>query len=339
MADEIVDGFSSAATRGIEWILSNQREDGSFCDPADGVGCYYKVPYALALSGHLDEALRLADWIAGHHFTEDGDFRAPERKAREPAHDAWPVYSNAWLVQGLHRIGRWDLSLRGAEFLLRYQLPCGGFYALDGDSRFVEPVCTSWGGLASLATGHLDAARSAGDLLARMTVEQPDPDRFYFRMDVDGNLSAEVPEGESLNYFVDTRRTEQIYYNPGIALIFLAHLHRATGSSNYLSASRAILTFTERCAEDVYRFPPSGKLGLGCALLHEITGDPLARHAAIQVAEYLTETQTADGYWVLPDAGPYKGLKDREGYEVRLDITAEFSTFLMEIGARIGREQ
>ena len=142
----------------------------------------------MSLAGRQREALRLADWIAKHHFTSEGDFRAPERKAHEPAHDAWPVYSNAWLVQGLHRIGRWDLSLLGAEFLLSYQLPVGGFYALDNETRHLEPVCTSWGGLAALTTGHLDASRRAGDLLVRMVRSQPDPQRFYFRMDAEGEL-------------------------------------------------------------------------------------------------------------------------------------------------------
>lgn len=325
-----------AAARGIEWILSHQREDGSFCDPSDGVGGYYKVPYALALTGHLEKASRLAGWIARHHVTEEGDFRAPERKALEPAHDAWPAYANAWLVMGLHRIGRFDLSLPGAGFLLRCQLPCGGFYALDGDTRFIEPVCTSWGGLAALTTGHVAEARRAGDLLSRMAAEQPDPARFYFRMDTEGSLVTTAPEGDDLAYYVDTGRQQQIYYNPGIALIFLAHLHRATGDGCYLSACRKLFAFTERCAEDVYRFPPSGKLGLGCALLHEITGDSGARKAALTVADYLADTQTADGSWVLPDVGPYEGLENREGYEVCLDVTAEFSIFLTEIAARIG---
>ncbi len=335
MTDERVLGYLNASDRGIGWILDQQREDGSFCDPGDGVGSYYKVPYALSVSGHPGEALRLADWVARHHFTRDGDFRAPERKSLEPAHDAWPVYSNAWLVMGLHRIGRFDQSLRGAEFLLRYQLPSGGFFSLDADNRFIEPVCTSWGGLAALTTGRLAEARHAADLLSRMAVEQPDPGRFYFRMDTAGNLTTDVPPGEDLSYYVDAARTAQIYYNPGISLIFLAYLHRATGESRYLEACQALFAFAERCADDAYRFPPSGKLGLGAALLYEITGADEARRAARTVADYLVETQLPDGSWILPDVGPYKALRNREGFEIRLDITAEFSIFLREIAGRV----
>jgi len=335
MARGQVGKFIEAAERGIAWIISQQREDGAFCDPEDGVGSYYKVPYALAIAGRQRGALRLLQWVAEHHFTADGDFRAPERKALEPVHEAWATYSNAWLILGAHRVGRWDLSLRGAEFLLRYQLPSGGFYALDGETRYIEPVCTSWGGLAALTTGHVEAARGAGDLLASLVEAQPDPRRFYFRMDTEGNLITDVPAGAELSYYVDATRRGQIYYNPGIALIFLSHLYRATGEERYLRAGREIIRFTEQCADDVHRFPPSGKLGAGGSLLYAITGSAEARRAAVEVGEYLVETQTTEGFWRLPDEEPYSSLADPDGYEVRLDISAEFTAFLVEIASRV----
>ena len=335
MARAEIQRFLEAAGRGIEWIAAQQRADGSFCGPEDGVASYYKIPYALAVTGHQRDALRLLEWVVKHNFTAEGDFRAPERKAREPAHDAWPAYSNAWLIQGAHRVGRWDVSLRGAEFLLRLQVPAGGFYALDGETRYLEPVCTSWGGLAALATGHVEAACRAGELLTRLVAAQPDPERFYSRMDTEGNLVTDVPDGADLFYYVDATQRRQIYFNPGIALIFLCHLYYATREERYLSACREIFLFTERCADDVHRFPPSGKLGVGCALLHTITGSPEARRAAVRVGEYLVETQTSEGFWRLPDEGLYSSLKDRDGFEIRLDVAAEFTAFLAEIASRV----
>jgi len=323
----------AAAQRGIDWIVSQQREDGSFGELQDGIGGYYKTPYALAVAGYHREGQRLLDWVARHHFTPAGDFRAPERKAREPFHEAWPVYANAWLVQGAHRLGRWDLSLRGGEFLLRYQTPSGGFYALDGVTPFLEPVCTAWGGLAMLATGRVAPARSAGDLLVKLVAVQPDPRRFYFRMDVEGHIITEIPAGSELSYYVDAARPKQIYFNPGIALIYLAHLYRATGEERYLNAGSEIFRFTQCCADDVYRFPPSGKLGLGCALLYAIAGTTAARRAAVCVGDYLIETQTVEGFWRLPEEELYASIQDKESFEVHLDLCSEFSTFLMEIAS------
>ena len=335
MASGEVKKFFRAAGRGIDWIAREQRADGSFCDPEEGVGAYYKVPYALSLAGRSREAQRLAQWIGEHNCTPEGDFRGTQRKANDPVHDSWPVYSNAWLVQGLHRLGRWDLSGRGTQFLLRYQTPSGGFYALDGNKRFLEPVCTSWAGLAVLRTGNLDAACRAGGLLVGLVGAQKDPERFYFRMDLGGKPVTNVPAGGDLNYYVDSTQTKQIYFNPGIALIFLCHLYRATGKEKYLDAGKEIFRFTERCAKDVYAFPPSGKLGSGCALLYALSGDADARRAAVAVGKYLVKTQTADGFWRLPDEEPYLALKERDNFDIRLDVTAEFVTFLMEIASLI----
>ena len=64
-------------------------------------------------------------------------------------------------------------------------------------------------------------------------------------------------------------------------------------------------------------------------------GDGAARRAALAVGRYLSATQTAEGFWQLPNAGPYAELAERDSFEVHLDITAEFSTFLSEIAARV----
>lgn len=329
----LVEQLTASAHRGVAWMLAQQRADGSFCAAADGIGSYYKVPCALAVAGEWRAAQRLLTWVAAHHFTSDGDFRAPERKAHEPLHEAWPAYANAWLIQGAHRVGRWDLSLKGMAYLARWQAPQGGYYALEGDRKFLEPVGMAWGGLAALTTGHLTAAQMAGDRLTHLVALQPDLTRFYYRMDDNGNLLTDVPAEAALNYYIDAGKTKQIYYNPGIALIFLCHLYRATATDRYLQAARAILAFTNRCAADVHRFPPSGKLGLGCALLYALTGDPQARQAALNVGAYLVETQSSDGVWRLPNEEPYASLKNRESFDVLLDITAEFSTFLLEMAA------
>ena len=323
----------AAATRAGAWIVGQQRPDGSFRADADGVGAYYKIPYMLATLGRLGEAARLLDWVADHHFTPDGDFRAQERKARAAFHDSWPTYSNAWLVQGAHKAGRFDLSFPGAEFILGHQTPAGGFGVLADGRPELECVCTSWGGLAVLTVGHLEAAKRAGQCLVRLVDQQPHPDRFYFRMKPDGELMVDAPPGQELGYFVDSGKLEQIYFHPGIALAFLCRLHLATGDEEFAAAGRRIFDFTRRCAPDVYRTPPSGKLGLGAVLLAGITGEREPAAAAREVADYLVGTQQPDGFWLLPDLPIYASIKDKNDPEITLDITAEFGTFLHEIAS------
>lgn len=335
MTQERISRLREAARRGIDWIVAQQKSDGSLCQVEDGVGGYYKVPFALSLAGRLQEAQRLAAWIATHHFTEEGDFGTADRESRPSGHITWPIYTNAWLILGMHRLGQWDMALRGMEYILRYQLPSGGFYALDGDRQLLEPVCTSWGGLAALTTGNLEAARRAGDLLAAAISNQPDSQKFYFRMDVEGNLVTEVPAEAELLYFVDARRARQIYYNPGICLIFLSHLYRATGVQRYLDSCWELFNFLGRCSAEVCAFPPAGKVGMGCALLFELTGAPEVRHATLQVSEYQVQCQSAKGFWRLPDQEPFRSMVDRESFPCILDPTAEHSTFLLEIASRI----
>ena len=124
--------------------------------------------------------------------------------------------------------------------------------------------------------------------------------------------------------FVDATKPKQIYYNPGIAMIFLTRLYMATLEAKYLSTASEIFEFTLRCADDAYRTPPSGKSGLGCALLYDITGDIRARDKAIELADYLVEIQHPDGAW---------GFTLNDAFETLVDITAEFTVFTTEIAA------
>ena len=325
--------YIDSARRAVRWIVEQQRPDGSFFEVDAGIGGYYKVPYALGMSGFIPEAMRLLGWVRTHHLTRAGDFRAPSRKATLAVHDDWPTYGNAWLIQGAHRLGRFDLSIPGAEFLLRHQAACGGFCALENGKQYVECVGTSWAGLAQLTVGNREAASAAARCLGRLVDQQNNSSRFYFRMTPDGELITDVPDGQALAYFVDSARTGQIYFHPGIAMIFLCRYHMATGEASALRTAEIIFDFTGRCQDDVYCFPPSGKLGLGCALLAMVTGDRQARDAAASVASYLVRTQTDAGFWRLPDEEVYQSIAWKDDPEILMDITAEFATFLQEIAA------
>ena len=180
--------FIESARRAARWIVAQQKPDGSFFDAEAGIGGYYKVPYALAASGYVPEAVRLLSWVRAHNFTPAGDFRGPSRKATLGFHDDWPTYGNAWLIQGAHRLGQFDLSFRGAEFLLGLRAPCGGFQALDGGQPLVDSLSASWAGLAELTVGNLDVAGAAAACVERLVTQQTDPTRFYFRMTPEGKL-------------------------------------------------------------------------------------------------------------------------------------------------------
>ncbi len=325
--------YLESARRAARWIVGRQKADGSLFDVEAGVGGYYKVPYGLGVSGFATEAARLLRWVREHHFTPEGDFRGPTRKATLSFHEDYPSYSNSWLIQGAHRLAQFDLSFGGAKFLLSRQAPCGGFQFVEEGKSAVDCLSTSWAGLAELTVGQLDSAAAAAECLQRLVAQQPDPTRFYFRMTTDGELVTDVPDGAALGYYVDAQSSQQIYFHPGIVMIFLCRWHLATGETPALDAARTIFDFTQRCQDDVYCFPPSGKLGLGCALLASITGDAKPQQAAETVGDYLVRTQHEDGYWILPDVEVYQIIEDKKDPELLTDVTAEFATFLCEIAA------
>jgi len=323
----------AGANRAVQWILFRQRPDGSLTRPEDGIGGYYKVPFLLPLAGRIREAHALLDWIAAHHLTECGDFRAPERRALQAAHTRWSVYANAWIVLGALRVFRWDVARPGVGFIVSRQSPNGAFPSLDGQTEYIEPVNTAWGGLACLAAGSMEEARKAARLLANLAMRQPDRERFYYRMDLSGAIVTSFPADAQRAFFVDTRTERQVTYNPGIALIFLAHMARAEGPGAYRDASAALSGFAGRCNAELLRFPPSGKLGLGCALWYSLTRDREAHRVASEVGAWLLKTQGEDGSWRLPDVEPYASRPGRDDFETRLDLTAEFAVFLLEMAA------
>lgn len=332
----IASTLRDATMRAIRWLLGQQRGDGSVSDAEEGVDAYYKLPYALGAAGRSGEAHRLLDWIRVSQMTPNGDFRGSRQRSRVTFHSSWPTYANSWIVIGAHRLGRFDISEKGINYILSYQETCGGFRsrALSDEAEVLEPVCTAWGGLAALYLGRVERARKAGDCLVSMIRQQTDRRRFYYRMALDGKLIRNAPDGQNLFYCVDASQEGQIYYNLGIAMIFLGLLHGATSQPSYLDGCQQILAFTRRCSPDVYESFPSGKLGMGCAVLFSATGNEEARRAALHVAGYLVKTQQPEGFWRLPNDALYRDITGKDSLDVTIDITAEFTVFLTETLAR-----
>jgi len=301
MKDKI-ENYLKASQRGSEWLVSKQQGDGSITKAE----VYYKAPYALGVTGRVPEAYKIIGWIRDNVLKDNGDLN----------HN---TYKNSWMAQGIHRLARFDVSIPAIGYILKAQAPCGGFCANDDTSQIVEPIYTAWGGLCAIYVDHLDAACKAGNCFIEMVRQQPDKLKFYYNMTADGKLLAD-------SGFVDATKPRQIYYNPGIAMIFLTRLYMATLDKKYLTTAQEIFEFTLRCADDAYQTPPSGKSGLGCALLYHITGDTKARDKALELADYLVEIQHPDGAW---------GFSLNDPFETLVDITAEFTVFTTEIAATL----
>jgi hypothetical protein len=323
-----ITAYRQAALKAARWLLSQQNEDGSINPVDQGVAAYYKVPYALSLVGRTPEAVRLLTWVRENAFTEEGDFGG--RYPRIGAHQVYYHYSNSWLICGAQRLGQFDLSLRGVDFLLTMQHPeSGGFLTrgpestLSGEQDLMS-TCTA--GLACLYTGRLEEATAVGDHLVRVWEKQPvSSKRLYFTLHNGEQLITEFPAEDAMLRMVDGAKPAQHYMIPGLATAFLVRLWYATGDKRYLQVANEYAEFGDLCADDRYTTLPSAWFGWGAALLYQATGNANYQRIASTVADFLVEGQLEAGTWGDPSVVAPQDL------HIIVDSTAELAILLCEL--------
>jgi hypothetical protein len=302
------------------WLLEQVRPDG-------GVAAYHKSLAALQVSGHTAAADRLCSWIVANEMTRDGDFgRAPRDTKGELA-----IYRNAWIVIGAHRLGRFDLSQPGMDFLAGFwDAESGGFYShpLRRDAETKQDLMVvGFCGLAALYTGRLDIARGAGRWLATVLNAQPEfPQRLYTVYTRGTGLQV-VPASETnRRYVVSSAAThDQLFFQPGIAGAFLARLFQATGQAEWLRLAEQYMRFAEVASDHLFRLLRAGKVGWAAALLYTISGEPKYRQMALRVRHTLAAAQRPQGYWHALDAS-----------RADVDVTAEMIVWLDAIDQAVG---
>lgn len=307
--------YQRAAHKGANWLLTQLQPDGCFIRPGLKADVYHKAVTAFTLTGHAREAFGIVDWAKKHDLQRDGELRHYNLQ--------YALYKSSWLVQGAHRIGRFDLSVPAMKNILRWQTPCGGFYEAPRDTRCVETVCASWAGTAAIYLGHIEAARRVGDCLIRLLDQQPDENKLYCLLTPRGKL---ITKGDGI-VCLDARQKNQRYYYPGLMMLFLARLYLATSEKKYLRAAQALFDFNWRSASDAFANTMSGKTAVASAILYTVTRDRRALIAARRQADFLVAQQNPRGWWRNP-------LEN--DLITHLDHTAEFVVFLTEIAAILG---
>jgi len=319
--------YRAAAVKAVRWLLAQQNPDGSIHPVEQGLAAYYKVPYAFSLGGRSAEAVKLLAWVRDNVLTEEGDFVGPY--PRQGPHTTYYHYPNSWLVAGAHRLGQFQVSVPGAEFLVTMQHPQSGGFLTGGPdatlNSLTDMMSTSLAGLACLYTGHLEQALAVGGFLRHVWDSQPSPaNTLYFCTHNGAALVTDSSGDELVARAIDARTPRQWYFEAGLAAVFLARLYMATADQKHLSYAQQYIEFVERCADDRYRTPQSGKVGWAAALLFALTGNANWQRIAAAVADYLVASQQEDGSWQNPAVGTQLAY-------ATVDVTAEFAIILCEI--------
>jgi hypothetical protein len=320
----VVTRLAEARDRGVAYLTQRQRDDGALGNPEqEGLGPYYKALWAFAAGGRADAGNRLADWVARNVLTEEGDFSGPMRGTD---HDSSYPYSNAWMICGAQKLGRFDISYRGMEFLpLLQHREDGGFrIKRDDESAPQDVLCSAQGGNACLFTGHIAEAREVGRFLRTIWEAQPHPEReLFFAYRPGQGLRTDFPDERQRMFSIRVDRTRQRYFNMGIAAAFLVRLAQATGDPEWIALAKSYLQIGFDVLDEMYETAQVGKVGWGAALAHAATGEQKYRQLAERVGEALLAQQTDSGGW--DNTGGY--TTDA----VRAEVTAEFVVLLDEM--------
>ncbi len=319
----VVSRLEESRERGLDYLVGQQRADGAIGNPEkEGLGPYYKTLWALTSGGRTAEANRLATWISHEVLTDDGDFAG---EMRGKFFDRSYAYPNAWMIIGAQKLGRYDISRRGMEFLRLLHHETGGFrIERDNEDAVQDILNTAQSGNACLATGHLAEAKSVGRFLRTIYEAQPDPEHvLYFVYKPGQGLRTEFPEERQKLHSIRHDTPRQAYFNMGIAAAFLARLHMETGDASWSVLGRDYLQLAFNVLDEMYETAQVGKVGWGAALMYQTTGEDRMLRLAERVGEAMAAQQTDTGGW--DNTGGY--VNDA----IRTEVTAEFVVLLDEM--------
>ena len=317
-------------------MLDRVGPDG---DPGAHHCHYYRVPWALALTGHRAEAAAVLSWVERNALEENGDLRPQARIGFELA---WSSYPLANLATGAWHLERYDTALRIARRLRAYQHPeAGGAFAAHPDHRENERqdlFPTAQLGMTGLTTGQMDLACGAYRWMQTVWNAQPElPDRLYTATN-GAELITNVAGDSNLAWqaVTDFTQPRQAFYNPGIAAAFLGRYSMATGDQSALDLARNYLELTVKGTDAQFDHTDSVqvcKFAWGSSVLLEATGERQFFDHAARMGRWFLDAQNEDGSW---DNSPF--LMDRAGHHqsVRVEITAEFVQHLVSIVTGIG---
>src|SRR5919106_5643789 len=118
----------AAARRGAEWLAGRQERDGSLRD-AHSLAGYYKVPFALAVTGNNGRAERMLAHVPRRFLRPDGDLDGTGVEWFE----SYRIYPHAWLAIAASMRGRFEIAYPLLATLTAYHdEQTGGFFATAG---------------------------------------------------------------------------------------------------------------------------------------------------------------------------------------------------------------
>jgi hypothetical protein len=316
--------FEQTRRNGVEFLLSNISSSGEIADAYRSRFGYYRVPWALAVSGETAAAAAVLDWVERACIGDDG--RIHGGVPWDPAANRMTnTYAETIIAYGAHLLRRFDIARRTMRFARTFHDPVsGGVYMTREETgprgrQLLFPTCQF--GMSATITGDLESALAVGRWLENLWNAQPElPDRLYTIWTPAGGLATSVPPGEAaIHYVNESQETHQLHYNGGIAAACLTHLFMATGDQRWLDLAREFQRFSMESTEGQFQTKQVCKSAWGSGLISLAARDDSHLTWLIKMGDWFASGQEPDGRW-----SNTARLDPNPPLAHQIEITAEF---------------
>ncbi len=306
-----IDQIKQSLEAGCAWLISQIDEQGRVAE-SDHISVYSKVPASLLLSGRIEPAYRVLNWIADQALEDqapDGQQRlmlSPQVEADYP----FSTYERAWVARGALVGERYDLVPGLIDQIEAHQdVNTGGFWDTAAEKEEAagqqSGMTAGMAGLALVAGGRMEAAIRAAEFLAEMYEDQPEREAgFYAVRDIDGNGQAQPFLQVTPMSYVDLHGTGQRPGRFGPVLGFLVWLYRGTGQARFLKLAKSYANLYLDSSDEVFLCVECHKFLWGLTELHQVAPDGRYLGAIDKGLAYLLAAQQPDGYWLPTTPGP-----------------------------------
>lgn len=313
----------SARQQGAQFLRNVIRDDGSVARTEQRV-TWYRIPWALAVSGEVAVANRMLDWIDRECFDDERGFHGGIAW-NAAANDHFNTYPETCLAYGAVLLRRLGIARRAMAAASRGFDPETGGVFMDrahmgpDEGQLVFLTCQY--GMSAALTGNQAEAIAVGQWLEHLWNAQPElPDRLYTVWTPAGGLATTVPDGQDARHYINDAHIErQYHYNGGIAAACLVHIGMLTGDEKWFALARKYEQFSIDSTPDQFNTRQVCKSAWGAGLLTLTTGSRDYAGWLVKLADWFADLQEADGSWTNT---PY--LDPHPTNARRAEITAEF---------------
>ncbi len=321
---QLIQALKRSRQRGVEFLLHHIADDGAPAGAGNPRVTYYRIPWALAVSGETEAAHRVLCWIERRALGLNGAFHGGVTWDAL-TNRAFNTYPETVLAYGAWMLRRFDIALRAMCFAKTFQdQETGGVWMSRERTGPSDPqllFLTCQFGMSAAMTGHIGEALKAGNWLKRLWETQPElPHVLYCAWTRAGGLVTHVDGDQDARHFINDARLEhQYHYNGGIAAAFLAHLAMVTEDATWLDLARSYQRFSMQSTDQQFLTKQVCKSAWGAGLLFLATGDPCYLPWLSRMGQWFMAEQEPDGGW-----SNSRYLDPQPSLAHRVEITAEF---------------